>query len=84
MGSLEVAEVAGIAVDTDGYREVVDAVETRVAGAEIKGTMDRVSKVADKVAVEVADADTDTDTGTYAETDSISEDSGIDTIIGDA
>ena len=44
--------------------------------------MDRVREVAVEAAVEVAD--TDADAGRYAETDSISEDSGIDTIIGEA
>ena len=52
--SLEIAEVAGNAVDAEGYPDVVDAAETRVAGAGIRGTMDRVSEVAVEVAGELA------------------------------
>ena len=68
-GSLEVAEIAGNAEVAKGYPEVVDAVETRVAGAEIRGTMDRVREVAVEVAGELAggladaDADADADAG---------------------
>ena len=78
--SLEVAEIAGNTEDAEGYSEFVDAVETRVTGAEIRGTINKVREVAVEVTVEVAD----TDAGKYAETDSISEDSGIDTMIGEA
>ena len=67
VGSLEVAEIAGNAVDAEGYPEEVDAVETRFAGAEITGTIDRVREVAvevaGEIAGEIADADTDADAG---------------------
>ena len=59
--------VAENAEDAEGYPEGVEAVETQVLGAEIRGTMDRVREVADEVTVEVTEADADADADADAE-----------------